>query len=106
MWFQKFSILPPQKGLFLRPPPQPLWKLQSSLIHLLKFGGLNENPQPANNFQTLPYKSGYEYILELHIWDSLVKFQGGGVVVRQDKARHALFGALYSPMYIDFIQII
>ena len=53
VWFQKFSILPPRNGLFLRPPPQPLWKLQSSFIHLLKFWGLNENPQPANNFQTL-----------------------------------------------------
>ena len=32
----------------------------------------------------------------------------GKVITRQDKTRqdNALFGVLYSPMYIDFIQII
>ena len=36
------------------PPPPPLWKFQSSFIHLLKFLGLWEPPPPPpRNFQSL-----------------------------------------------------
>ena len=40
--FQKLSTPPPQKGFFLKPlpPHPPLWKFQSSFIHVLKFLGI------------------------------------------------------------------
>ena len=50
VWFQKLSIPAPWKGFSLDPPP--LWKFQSSFIHLLKFGAF-ENPTPPTNFQPL-----------------------------------------------------
>ena len=52
VWFQKLSIPCPRKVFFLR-PPLPLWKFQSSFIHLLKFLGLWEPPTP----QDLPIPS-------------------------------------------------
>ena len=46
VWFQKLSIPrpPSRKGFFLKPPP--LWKFQSSFIHLLKSLGLWKPPTP------------------------------------------------------------
>ena len=37
--------------VFLRPPPtpQPVWKVQLSFIHSLKFFGLTEPPNPPGN---------------------------------------------------------
>ena len=56
VWFQKLCIPPPWKGIFLRhpPPPPPIWKFQSSFIHLLKFLSLR-TAYPPGIFNPLPY---------------------------------------------------
>jgi len=41
VWFQKFSIPHPWKGLFSNTSP-PLWKFQLSFVHFFKFFGLPE----------------------------------------------------------------
>ena len=51
VWFQKLSIPPHWREVFLSPPPPPpLWKFQSSFIPLLIFLGLWDPPSPLQEF--------------------------------------------------------
>ena len=65
VWFQKLSTPPSWKGFFFRPPPPlPVWKFQSSFIHLLKFWAF-ENLPPLGIFN--PFCWGeYGYFIEPH----------------------------------------
>ena len=67
VWFQKLPPPPPWKGFFFSPPPPPplpIWKFQSSFIHLLKFWAF-ENLPPLGIFN--PFCGGeYGYFLEPH----------------------------------------
>ena len=65
---------PPWKGFFLRPPP--LWKFQSSFIHLLKVFGPLRTPHPIGNFQSLQWGE-YGYFLALHILLTKKRFKKG-----------------------------
>ena len=58
---KNYLYLPHGRDFSLYPPP--LWKFQSSFIHLLKFLGLWEPPTPRN-FQSL-LRGEYGYFLEL-----------------------------------------
>ena len=80
VWFQKLSIPPPHgRDFSLDPTSPPLWKFQSSFIHLITFLGLWEPPSPQE-FPIPPVGGSmdifWNYTLPLSEQNFALKLQG------------------------------